>query len=203
MVNLSLREKCPYSGLFWSAFSRIRTECGRMRTRITRIRTLFTQCMVIISNSFKFFFTKVTKCWRKGKRPPCLEFQEYSDEKKLCVVACIGEYLRRSAPWRMQGQNQLLLSHLKPYKEVQSSTIANWVKLVLKMEGTDTSLYKAHSCRSALTSKAKVLGMSLKDILKRSQWPVVSTWQRHNNKEIANTRESFEFETVILNNVLN
>ena len=27
-VNLSLRKKCPYSELFWSAFSRIRTECG-------------------------------------------------------------------------------------------------------------------------------------------------------------------------------
>ena len=46
--KLSLRKKCPYSELFWSAFSRIRTEyewyrvslciqseCGKMRTRIT------------------------------------------------------------------------------------------------------------------------------------------------------------------------
>ena len=41
-----MSEKCPYSELFWSAFSRIRTECGglslriqsecgKMRTRIT------------------------------------------------------------------------------------------------------------------------------------------------------------------------
>ena len=28
----SLREKCPYSELFWSAFSRIRTEYGEMRS---------------------------------------------------------------------------------------------------------------------------------------------------------------------------
>ena len=27
--------KCPYSGLFWSVFSRIRTEYGKIRTRIT------------------------------------------------------------------------------------------------------------------------------------------------------------------------
>ena len=38
--------------------------------------------------------------------------------------------------------------------------------MVLKMAGIGTSLYKAHSCRSASTSKAKVLGMFLKDILK-------------------------------------
>ena len=31
----SPREKCPYMRLFWSAFSRIRTEYGQTRTRIT------------------------------------------------------------------------------------------------------------------------------------------------------------------------
>ena len=56
--------------------------------------------------------TKVTKSWKKGKPPPSLEFHEYSDEK-LCVVACIDLYLGRSASWRTQGQNQLLLNHMK------------------------------------------------------------------------------------------
>ena len=107
--------------------------------------------MVRTANSFKFFFKKVTKSWRKGKPPPCWEFHEYSDNEKLCVVVCIAEYLGWSASWHTQGQNQLLLGHIKPYKEVQSSTIADWVKLVLKMVGIDTSLYKAHSCRSAST----------------------------------------------------
>ena len=118
--------------------------------------------MVRTSSSFKFFFTKVTKSWKKGKPPPCLEFHEYSDNEKLCVVACIDQYLVISTPWRTHGQNQLLLSHMRPYKEVQSSTIANWVKLVLKMTEIDTSLCKAHSCRSASTSKAKVLVYLLK-----------------------------------------
>ena len=35
------------------------------------------------------------------------------------------------------------------------------------MAGNDAKLHKTHSCRSASTSKAKVLGISLKDILKR------------------------------------
>ena len=71
--------------------------------------------MVRTTSSFKFFFTEVTKSWRKGKPSPCLEFYEYSDNEKLCVVACIDEYLGRSVPWRIRGQNQLLLSHMKPY----------------------------------------------------------------------------------------
>ena len=40
--------------------------------------------------------------------------------------------------------------------------------------------------------------MSLKDILERGQWSEPSTWQRHYNKKIVNTRESPE-NTVILN----
>ena len=94
------------------------TSAGRCR----EICYLNIKFMVRTSNSFKFLFTKVTKSWRKRKPPSCLEFHKYSDDENLCVVACIDEYLGRSAPWRTQGQNQLLLSHMKPYKEVQSLT---------------------------------------------------------------------------------
>ena len=31
----SLREKCPYLEFFWSVFSRIQCECGKIRTRKT------------------------------------------------------------------------------------------------------------------------------------------------------------------------
>ena len=130
--------------------------------RYQEICYLNIEYMVRTSSSFKFFFTKVTKIWKKGKPPPCLEFHEYSDNVKLCVVACIDQYLGRSTPWRTQVWNHFLLSHMRPYKEFQSSTIANWVKLVLKMTGIDTSLCNAHSCRSASTSKAKVLVYLLK-----------------------------------------
>ena len=33
--SLTLRKKCPYSELFWSVFSRIRTENEKIRERIT------------------------------------------------------------------------------------------------------------------------------------------------------------------------
>ena len=95
--------------------------------------------------------------------------------QKLSVVACTDEYWRRSAAWSTQGQNKLLLNQLQPSKEVQSYTIVNWLKLLFSA-GIGTSLYKAHSCRSASTSKAKVLGMLLKNILKRVQWSGASTW---------------------------
>ena len=39
----SLREKCPYSELFWSVFSRIRTEYGEIRV------SLNTKCLCVFS----------------------------------------------------------------------------------------------------------------------------------------------------------
>ena len=32
LIHLALRKKCPYSELFWSAFSRIRTEYGEIKS---------------------------------------------------------------------------------------------------------------------------------------------------------------------------
>ena len=58
-----------------------------------------------------------------------------------------------------------MLSHLKPHKEIQKSTLAGWVKIVLRKAVIDTSQFKAHSCRSAATSKAKAMGISLEGVL--------------------------------------
>ena len=66
--------------------------------RYQEICYLNIEYMVRTSSSFRFFFTKCTKIWKKGKPPPCLEFHEYSDNVKLCVVACIDQYLGRSTP---------------------------------------------------------------------------------------------------------
>ena len=165
----------------------------------------FVTFMVRTSSSFKLFFTKVTKSWKKRKIST--SFMVFGVPwilmiQKLSVVACTDEYWRRSAAWSTQGQNKRLLNQLQPSKEVQSYIIVNWLKLLFSA-GIGTSLYKAHSCRSGSTSKAKVLGMLLKNILKRVQWSGASTWQIHYNKLILNNRKGSEFETVILNNTLN
>ena len=122
--------------------------------------------------------------------------------QKLNVVACTDKFWRRSAAWSTQDQNQLLLNQLQLSKEDQSYTIVNWLKLLFSA-GIGTSLYKAHSCRSASISKAKVLGILLKNILKRVEWSGASTWQRHYKILTVNNRKGSEFETVILNNALN
>ena len=74
------------------------------------------------------------------------------------------------------------------FKEVSSSTIARWLKEVLHLAGIDTSIFKAHSYRSASTSAAFSCGISLNDVLNTANWTNANTFYRFYNRE---TRDSF------------
>ena len=141
--------------------------------------------MVKTHNSYIFTYEKLTKTRRRGTAPLSVEYVQFSTNPKLCVVSVLDIYLKITQEWRVKGQEtQLLLSTLKPHNEVVKSTIAGWIKSVLKDAGIDTSLFSAHSTRSASTSKAMALGLSIEDILKRGNWSGKTTWQRHYHKSI-------------------
>ena len=46
-------------------------------------------------------------------------------------------------------------------------TVSRWLKEFLRLSGIDTSILTGHSTRTALASKAKHVGLSLTEILKR------------------------------------
>ena len=66
------------------------------------------------------------------------------------------------------------------------------LKKTLKQAGINTDLFKAHSTRSASSSKASVDGVPLAEILKRGSWPHHSTWQRFYNKHIIQNGHVFQ-----------
>ena len=95
----------------------------------------------------------------------------------LCPYKTLEHYLEFSKTWSEEGdRNQVLLSHIEPHRPVLTATIAHWVKGVLGLAGIDISTLKVLSVRAASTSKAKVLGLSIKDILKRGNSSKESTW---------------------------
>ena len=55
---------------------------------------------------------------------------------------------------------------------------------MLHFSGIDTSHYAAHRCRSASSSKAKVSGVSMEQILKCGKWKSSHTFVRFYNKDI-------------------
>ena len=91
-----------------------------------------------------------------------IELVEFVDDRKLCVVRHLQEYLKRSQ--NVRGSNsQLLLSYVKPFEPVTKATISRWVKMVLKQAGIDVGTYAAHSSRTAATSHAKHQGLNLQE----------------------------------------
>ena len=90
----------------------------------------------------------------------------------------------------MKECSQLLLSFVNPIKPIVSSTISEWLKNVLKKAIIGINTFKAHSTRSASTSKVDLSGAPI-EILRRGCWFNKSTWQKFYNKSIIREGQLF------------
>ena len=92
-------------------------------------------------------------------------------------MSALNAYLNTTEKWRrVNNETQLLLSYIQPHRQVEASTISGWLKKVLKFSGIYVSLFRAHSTRSATTSKASGSALSMIEILERGTWSNKSTW---------------------------
>ena len=171
-------------------------------SRCYEVNILNIEFMTRSEDRYTFHFDKLFKSCRYGRPPPSIEFFHFPQNKNLCVVEAIDYYLNLSKSWRTSDKNQLFLSVINPRKEVTSSTISGWINQVLKESGIDTTKFTSHSTRSASSSKAKVMGLALKDILKRGNWSNESTWPRYYHKSIANPSQDYQ-NTVMQGHALN
>ena len=142
---------------------------------------------------YKFYFSNLHKSWRKGQAHPAITYFAFHEDKALCVVETLNEYINRSKPRReSKHEKQFLLSSIRPHNAVVSCTISGWLKKALKQVGINTDLFKAHSIRSGSGSKASVGGASLVEILKRESWSHHFTWQRFYSKHIIQKGHVFQ-----------
>ena len=91
----------------------------------------------------------------------------------------------------MKECSQLLLSFVNPNKPIVSSTISEWLKNVLKKAIIGISTFKAHSTRSASTSKVDLSGAPI-EILKQGCWSNKPTWRKFYNKSIIQEGQLFQ-----------
>ena len=153
-------------------------------------------------NSLLQFDTKL-KTSKTGKTLPKSIFHKFSEDMYLCPVTCLNQYLARSQDGRtvqdngLVHPNQVLLSHIKPHEPVSKPSIARWIKEVLKISGINIDIYKAHSTRSASTSKAGTLGVRIEDIIDQANWSNKSTFEKFYRKPIDSRGR--EFQHKILN----
>ena len=145
---------------------------------------------------------KLQKQTRPGKQISPIVYHRYPHNQNLCVVHCMEEYIERRKLIVDDDIAQLLITVGKPHKPATSNTVARWIKQELSDAGIDTSTYKAHSCRSASSSKAKEIGIPYTEILKRGGWSGDSTFKRFYDKSIIgkNNQKEFDFVARIIEN---
>ena len=98
--------------------------------------------------------TGLTKCSKPSRPNKPIVFRAYTENKLLCPVACIKEYLHFRAGLVDEKCTQFFITHGKPHHPISKDTLARWVKEVMVCAGIDVTTFKPHSTRGASTSKA-------------------------------------------------
>lgn len=121
--------------------------------------------------------------WKKNEkwiRDPKVDFYLETDASKAGQERF---YLEKTKETRKT--NKLLVSY-KTFKEVSTSTVARWLKEILKKPGIDEKVFSAHSYRSASTSAAFAGGVQLKDILETANLSNAKTFYTFYKRELSN-----------------
>ena len=119
----------------------------------------------------------------KPGKSTAVHFECLPDQPQLCTKCTVMEYILRTAAYRCTGSNlcvsRLFISYVRPHKPVTTDTLARWIKSVLRSSGIDTSVFKAHSVRSASSSHAYARGVPIADILRTADWTNEKTFRKY------------------------
>ena len=103
--------------------------------------------------------------------------------KKLCVVDCLKEYLKRRSTKVQTDTKALLITYGKPFRVAAIDSVRRWVK-DLFIEKSILKEYTPHTCRSAATSKASQLNVDIAEISKQVCWKNAKTFFNFYKKDI-------------------
>lgn len=111
-----------------------------------------------------FVITDRLKNSKPGKST-VVTFECLPNKPKICTKCTLNEYISRTSAFRGTDPHlcvsKLFTSYVKPRKQVCTGTLARWIKSVLTSSGVHTSVFKAHSVRSASTSYVYAKGVPI------------------------------------------
>ena len=83
-----------------------------------------------------------------------VNFPRFLQDERLCPCDCLETYLTVTEKFRTtDGSKKLFLSFQRPHHPVAKANTTRWICDVLLAAGIDATIFKAHSTRSASTSK--------------------------------------------------
>ena len=150
--------------------------------------------MTDMGEKIRFQVRSLDKTRKVGQGPREIIIHSLKEEVNLDPVECIRFYMERTSHLRPKDDNQLLISTVRPFLPVKSSTIAGWIKRLLDKAGIDTSVWTAHSTRGATTSKAAKVGVTVQTILDSANWSSTGTFRKFYNKPNSDAKKEFEIK---------
>lgn len=151
--------------------------------RIKTMSSLTLEDLDITDSNIHINVQSLLKTSRPGVHLKPIDIPAFHEDKNLCVVTVLQEYIQRSAT--MRKSSHLFINCVKPYQKVSKATLSRWVKLVLKLAGIDVSIFKSHSVRSASTSAALCNSASIETIMKTAGWSKESTFRKFYDKPVS------------------
>ena len=149
--------------------------------------------MADYGDKYVFELVGTVKNVQGGEKPKPVEFHRHVEDTTLCPMSCIDRYISLTEPWRTQGNpSAFFLCHKSPHRPASKSTLARWIKDVLLLVDVDTKIFRAHSLRSASTSKALLKGLSVKEVVDHGRWSLESTWQRFYHKKVDSASKRYQ-----------
>ena len=117
-----------------------------------------------------------------------------TNEKALNVAHHVKVYLQRTDQ-REESCKTLFVSISKPHKAITTATtFAKWTLDLMTKSGVDTEVFKTHSTRSAVPA-VLVKSLSLDQILKRTDWSNVNTFNTFYSKQVVGEEEEGDAAT--------
>ena len=137
--------------------------------------------MQLTDSKCTFHVNSLLKHSRRGTHQAPIELHSFKTKESLCVVRVLQEYLNRTRKLRGDCPN-LFVTLLAPHTAAVTDTISRWLKETLARAGVDTSVFTAHSTRSASTSAAKDSGTPINVIMSAAGWTNASTFAKFYQK---------------------
>ena len=126
--------------------------------------------MIVTTIEGTFSPNHVLKHSKPGKKLVSFHYRDYHD-KKLCIVDCLKEHLKRRSTKLQTDNKTLFITNGKPFRAEAIDSMRRWVKDIFR----ETSIlkgYTPHTYRSA----ASQLNVDTAEILKQGRWKNAKTF---------------------------
>ena len=138
--------------------------------------------MTVTDIGVTFSPTHVLKHLKPGKKLGSFHYRAYHN-KRLCVVDCLNEYLKRRSTKVQTDTKALFITYGKLFRAAAINSMKRWEK-DLFIETSILKEYTTHTCISAATSKASQLNVDIAEILKQGCWKNAKTFFNFYKKDM-------------------